>query len=92
MFTNHINKIYMNKSDLALDNLQWLICHKTKPNQNPIYLIYIYKEDLALNNQQWLICHKTKPNQTKPNQQIFNEKVYLDDVSKIVLRFSNLFA
>ena len=20
--------------DLALNNLQWLICHKTKPNQN----------------------------------------------------------
>ena len=26
----------MNKEDLALDNLQWLICHKTK--QNLIYL------------------------------------------------------
>ena len=23
----------MYKPDLALDNLQWLICHKTKPNQ-----------------------------------------------------------
>ena len=23
----------MYKQDLALDNLQWLICHKTKPNQ-----------------------------------------------------------
>ena len=22
----------MNKPDLALNNLQWLICHKTKPN------------------------------------------------------------
>ena len=22
------------KMDLALNNLQWLICHKTKPNQN----------------------------------------------------------
>ena len=51
----------MYKEDLALDNLQWLICHKTQPN--PIYLIYMYKEDLALNNLQWLICHKTKPNQ-----------------------------
>ena len=27
-FRNHI----FNK-DLALNNLQWLICHKTKPNQ-----------------------------------------------------------
>ena len=25
--------IYMNKNNLALNNLQWLICHKTKPNQ-----------------------------------------------------------
>ena len=23
------------KMDLTLYNLQWLICHKTKPNQNP---------------------------------------------------------
>ncbi len=56
----------MYEEDLALNNLQWLICHKTKPNQtkaNHIYLIYMYKEDLALNNLQWLICHKTK--QTK---------------------------
>ena len=36
----------MYKEDLALDNLQWLICHKTKPNQ----IIYMYKDDLALNN------------------------------------------
>ena len=29
----------MFKEDLALNNLQWLICHKTKPNKtklNPI--------------------------------------------------------
>ena len=26
--------MYMYKTDLALDNLQWLICHKTKPNFN----------------------------------------------------------
>ena len=33
---NHINLIYMYKYDLAIDNQQWLICHKTKlrqPNQ-----------------------------------------------------------
>ena len=23
--------MYMNKEDLALNNLKWLICHKTKP-------------------------------------------------------------
>ena len=53
----------MYKEDLALNNLQWLICHKTQPNQIIYILIYMYKEDLALNNLQWLICHKTK---TKP--------------------------
>ena len=43
----------MNKKDLAFNNLQWLICHKTPTKPNPIYLIYMYKEDLALNNLQW---------------------------------------
>ena len=58
----------MYKEDLALNDLQWLICHKTQPNPtkpNNLYLIYMYKEDLVLNNLQWLICHKTQPNQTK---------------------------
>ena len=62
LFRNVINKmclqmiylIYMYKEDLALNNQQLLICHKTKSNQiksNHIYLIYMYKKDLALNNQ-----------------------------------------
>ena len=52
----------MYKKDLALNNMQWLICHKTHPNL--IYLIDIYKKkDLALNVKQWLICHKTQPNE-----------------------------
>ena len=34
---NHIYLIYMYKEDLALNNLQWLICHETPPNQ----IIYI---------------------------------------------------
>ena len=29
--------MYVYKEDLALNNLQWLICHKTKP----IQIIYI---------------------------------------------------
>ena len=41
----------MYKENLALNNLQWFICHKPQPNQ--IYLIFMYKEDLALNNLQW---------------------------------------
>ena len=36
----------MYTEDLALNKLQWLICHKTQPN-NPIYLIYMYKEDFG---------------------------------------------
>ena len=53
----------MYKEDLALNNQQWLICHKKTTKPNHIYLIYMYKENLALNNLQWLICDK--PNQTK---------------------------
>ena len=49
--------IFMYKDDLALNDLQWLICHKTQQNQ--IIYIYIYDEDLALNNLQWFIYHKT---------------------------------
>ena len=33
-----IYSIYMHKKNLALDNLQWLICHKTKPHQKIPYL------------------------------------------------------
>ena len=37
----------MYKEDLALNNLQGLICYKTQPLPNHIYLIYMHKEDLA---------------------------------------------
>ena len=30
---NHIYLIYVYKEDLVLNDLQLLICHKTKPNQ-----------------------------------------------------------
>ena len=33
MFTNHVYLIYMYKKNLALNNLQCLICHKSKANQ-----------------------------------------------------------
>ena len=52
----------MYTEDLALNNLHWLICHKTQPNQI-IYLIYMFTEHLALNMLQWLICNKTQQNQ-----------------------------
>ena len=30
---NPIYSLYMYKKDLTLNNQQWLICHKTQPNQ-----------------------------------------------------------
>ena len=30
---SYVYLIYMYKEELSLNNLQWLICHKTKPNQ-----------------------------------------------------------
>ena len=33
LFTNHRYLIEMYTQDLALNNLKWLICHKTQPNQ-----------------------------------------------------------
>ena len=58
---SYISNIFMYKEDLALNNLQRLICHKTQPKPNYIYLVYIYKEDLVLDKPQWLTCHKTQP-------------------------------
>ena len=31
MYSETIYLIYIYKKDLALNNLQWLICHQTKP-------------------------------------------------------------
>ena len=58
----------MYREGLALNNLKWLIWHKTNTKPNPIYFIYMYKEDLALNNQQWFICQKTKPAKQQPHK------------------------
>ena len=56
--------MYVYKEDLALNNLQWLICHKTK--LHPIYLIYMHKGDLALNNtQQYKVRIKGKAEQSR---------------------------
>ena len=67
----------MYEEDLALNNLQRLICHKTQPNQILYIYIYIYKEDLALNNLQWLICHKTLPNQIIYIKYICMKRIWL---------------
>ena len=36
MLINHISLKYMYKVDLALNNQQWTICHKTHPNQTKL--------------------------------------------------------
>ena len=43
---NLIYSIYMYKGDLALNDLQWLICHKTQPNQI-LYIQYICKKGIV---------------------------------------------
>ena len=36
----------MNKRDLALTNLQWLICHKTKPKHiQLVYFMFLLKSN-----------------------------------------------
>ena len=40
----------MYKEDLILNNLWWLIYHKSRKKNKHMYLIYKYKEDLELNN------------------------------------------
>ena len=40
------------KMDLALNNLQWLICHKTKPNQTKNLVTRISERPFSLN---WLL-------------------------------------
>ena len=37
----------MYKEDLALNNLQWLICHKTKPNKTNDYYYYLLIESFS---------------------------------------------
>ena len=36
----------MYNKDLVLNNQQWFICHKTKPNQSKSYIFNIYVEKL----------------------------------------------
>ena len=65
-FKNVINKIclqiiyiqYICIENLALNNLQWLICHKTKPNQTELHgyihkankIVQVIKVSSALNS------------------------------------------
>ena len=51
--------------DLALNNLQWLICHKTKPNREMIKSWYLWfkkkinfykKKSCLVNFYFWTMC------------------------------------
>ena len=63
--------------DLALNNLQRLICQRNQQVANSELFIFI-KMDLVLNNLQGLICHKTKSNLQKMvlNSKMFIRKIY----------------
>ena len=37
--------IYIYKKDLALNNLQWLICHKTKPKQKSVLTVLNVRDE-----------------------------------------------
>ena len=39
--TNPIYLTYMYKKDLALNNLQWLICYKTQPKPKPSLINWV---------------------------------------------------
>ena len=51
MCSEIIYLIYMYKKDLALNELQWSICHKTKPN----YIDIDPRSPLAQSGRTWLV-------------------------------------
>ena len=53
----------MYKEDLALNNLQWLICHKTKPNL--ITLSHIQQE--SRRKKHWVKAHSPYSADLVPN-------------------------
>ena len=46
----------MYKQDLVLNNLQWLICHKTKPNQTTV-VQHLYDPSKTLQNFRLILIH-----------------------------------
>ena len=49
----------MKKTDLAFNNLRWLICHKKTPNQNLKYLIYM-RDGIKITYNGWYATKQTK--------------------------------
>ena len=79
----------MYRNDLALNDLQWLKCHETQPNQI-IYLIYMYEKDLVLNDLQWLICHKNQPNQIIYLIYMYKKDLALNDLQWLICHNTKL--
>ena len=78
---------YMDKQDLALNNLQWLICHKTKLNQiksNSFLFYFVHLEVFALFKtlSKYLLTFRFTENRNKTNKswsnriQIFCTRTY----------------
>ena len=49
--------IYMYKEDLALNNLQWLICHKAKTTHDVIYISVVNGHDNPSSDPGWGLLH-----------------------------------
>ena len=60
MYLETIHLIYMYKKDMALNNLEWLICHKTKPNSLNV-LTVIESVNLLLERQFYSVAHISHP-------------------------------
>ena len=55
-----VYKSYLDKHDLALDNLQGLICHKNKPTNQPTLQSYqIFILLIRLSNNVPVKCHSS---------------------------------
>ena len=53
---NPIYLIYMYKTDLALNNLQWLICNITKPNQIRLERSKHFQTNRPENDSKFVFC------------------------------------
>ena len=63
----------MYKEDLALNNLQWLICHKTKPNQTPVHTNICLIHFLDFFILRWFAdCNSFCRNEVRILRQVFN--------------------
>ena len=78
----------MSKDNLAMNNLQWLICHKTKPNKTnfslcqPNFVRCLYAYTLVhINTKQKLFSktrtHETSQRKGQVKKTFFSKKFYI---------------